>query len=132
MSVSAGFAPVSIGADFNGSLTNPAIRAALYTLRVTPGIVSEDGGFPFSVDRDSVGPMAKTTEDLINLLNVILDRTHPEVPEAGFDVTRTRTWKDISIATIDPQRWHLPASLQKQQHGSLEQIVSTLARTKPI
>ena len=52
VAVSAGFARVSIGADYNG---NPAIRAALYTIRTTPGTVSEDGGFPFLVDRDSNG-----------------------------------------------------------------------------
>lgn len=84
MGVSANFAPVATGADYNGSLTNPAIRAALYTLRTTPGAVSEDGGFPFSVDRDSVGSMAKCTEDLVNLLNVIADTSHPRVPKDGY------------------------------------------------
>ena len=108
MAVSAGFAPVSIGADFNGSLTNPAVRAALYTLRTTPGIVKEEGGFPFAVDRDSVGPMAKCTEDLISLLNVMVDTSHPEVPKGGYGKLPERQWKCISIATLDPHRWHLP------------------------
>ena len=123
MAVSAGFAPVSIGADFNGSLTNPAIRAALYTIRATPGTVSEDGGFPFSVDRDSLGPMAKCTEDLIDLLNVIADTSHPKVPNAGYGKSSGRQWKDISIATLDPHRWHLPEEVQKSQPGALDQIV---------
>ncbi|KAL8901654.1 MAG: hypothetical protein Q9207_005095 [Kuettlingeria erythrocarpa] len=121
--VSAGFAPVSIGADFNGSLTNPAIRAALYTLRTTPGTVSEDGGFPFSVDRDSIGPMAKSTEDMANLLNVIADSSHPNVPQNGYGKSPGRPWKDISVATLDPNRWLLPEEVQKPQPGALDQII---------
>ena len=123
MAVSAGFAPVSIGAVFNGSLTNPAIRAALYTMRTTPGTVSEDGGFPFSVDRDSVGPMAKCTQDLSNLLNVMVDKACHEVPQGGYGSSPRREWKDISIALLDPHHWHLPEEVQKPQPGALEQIV---------
>ncbi|KAF2655536.1 amidase family protein [Lophiostoma macrostomum CBS 122681] len=115
VAVSAGFAPLSIGADFNGSLTNPAIRAALYTIRTTPGIVSEHRCFPFSKNRDSVGPMAKTPEDLIAFLDVIVDTSHPKLPR--------RQWKDIAIATLDPQHWHLPESVQKPQPGALDQII---------
>lgn len=121
--VSAGFAPISIGADFNGSLTNPAIRAALYTLRTTPGTVSEDGGFPLSVDRDSLGPMSKCTEDLTNLPNVIADTSHPEVPKKGYGKSSRRQWKVISIATLDPSCWYLLKEVQKPQAGALDQIV---------
>ncbi|KAI4654997.1 uncharacterized protein J4E78_007177 [Alternaria triticimaculans] len=122
VAVSAGFAPVSIGADFNGSLTNPAIRAALYTIRTTPGIVSEHRGFPFSKNRDSLGPMAKTTDDLVSLLNVIVDLSHPEVPDQGYNTSASRDWKDISFATMDPHHWHLPEAVQKPQPGALDQI----------
>ena len=123
MAVSAGFAPVSIGADFNGSLTNPAIRAALYTIRTTPGTVSDAGGFPFSLNRDSVGPMAKSTGDLVELLNIITDTTHPNVPDHGYSRTSSREWKDISIATLDPHIWRLPEWVQKPQPGALDEIV---------
>ncbi|KAI4649794.1 uncharacterized protein J4E79_009639 [Alternaria viburni] len=122
VAVSAGFAPVSIGADFNGSLTNPATRAALYTIRTTPGIVSEHRGFPFSKNRDSLGPMAKTTDDLVNLLNVIVDLSHPEVPDEGYNTSFSRDWKDISFATLDPHHWHLPEAVQRPQPGALDQI----------
>jgi amidase len=125
VAVSAGFAPVSLGADFNGSLTNPAIRAALYTIRTTPGIVSEHRGFPFSKNRDSLGPMAKSTEDLVNLLNVIVDVSQPEVPDQGYPTSLSRDWKDLSFATMDPHHWYLPEAVQKPQPGALDQIVST-------
>ena len=124
VSVSAGFAPLSIGADFNGSLTNPATRAALYTIRTTPGVVSEKGGFPFSKNRDSVGPMAKSTDDLVNLLNVIVDVSHLEVPDRGYDIEVSRGWKDVSFGILDPKHWHLLEDVQKPQPGALNQIVS--------
>ncbi|KAL8950602.1 MAG: hypothetical protein Q9222_003382 [Ikaeria aurantiellina] len=121
--VSAGFTPISIGADFNGSLTIPATRAALYTIRPTPGIVSKDGCFPFSKDRDSVGPKAKNTEDMIHLLNVMTDKSHPQVPEGGYGRSPARPWRDIAVATLDPKRWRLPEEVQKPQPGALDQIV---------
>ncbi|KAI4609138.1 hypothetical protein J4E83_008779 [Alternaria metachromatica] len=102
VAISAGFAPLSMGADFNGSLTNPATRAALYTIRTTPGIVSEHGCFPFSKDRDSVGPMAKSVEDLVGLLNVVVDVEHPGVPDQGYGTGVSREWRDVSFATLDP------------------------------
>ena len=126
VAVSAGFAPVSIGADFNGSLTNPATRAALFTIRTTPGIVSEHGGFPFSKNRDSVGPMAKSVEDLVGLLDVVVDVEHPGVPDRGYGTEVLRGWKDISFATMDPHHWHLPEAVQKPQPGALDQIVSAI------
>ena len=127
VAVSAGFAPLSIGADFNGSLTNPAIRAALYTIRTTPGIVSEHGGFPFSKNRDSVGPMARSVEDIVGLLDVIVDVEQPGVPDRGYNNTEvSRGWKDISFGTLDPKHWRLPEAVQKPQPGSLNQIVSAL------
>ncbi|OAQ62037.1 amidase family protein [Pochonia chlamydosporia 170] len=123
VAVSAGFAPVSIGSDFNGSLTNPAIRASLYTIRVTPGIVSEAGGFPFSVDRDSVDPMANGVEDLVNFLNIIADKSHPRVPSQGYGTEKRLGWGDLTIATLDPRKWYLSEQVQKPQPGALDQII---------
>jgi Asp-tRNA(Asn)/Glu-tRNA(Gln) amidotransferase A subunit family amidase len=76
--------------------------------------------------------MAKTVEDLVNLLNVIVDVSHPEVPDQGYETSLSRKWKDLSFATMDPRHWHLPESIQKPQPGALDQIVSTLKIfTKP-
>lgn len=68
--------------------------------------------------------MAKCTEDLINLFNVMADPSQPHVPKGGFGKAERRYWKDISIATLDPLHWHLPSEVQKPQPGALEQIVN--------
>ncbi|KAI4958062.1 hypothetical protein J4E86_003657 [Alternaria arbusti] len=133
VAVSAGFAPLSIGADFNGSLTNPATRAALYTIRTTPGIVSGRGCFPFSKNRDSVGPMAKCVADLVGLPNVIVDVEHPGVPERGYGTEVSREWGDVSFATLDPRRWCLAEGVQKPRPGALDEIIrETLAAYEKI
>lgn len=73
---------------------------------------------------DSVGPMAKCTEDLVDLLNVMVDKSHPRVPRAGYSQKSMRQWKDISIAYLDPHHWRLNEEVQKPQPGALDQIVS--------
>jgi hypothetical protein len=67
--------------------------------------------------------MAKSTEDLVNLLNVIVDVSHPEVPNDGYKTSSEREWKDLSFATVDPHHWHLPEAVQKSRPGALDQIV---------
>ena len=70
--------------------------------------------------------MAKCTEDLTNLLNIIADTSHPEVPKNGYGKSSRRQWKGISIATLDPHRWYLPEEVQEAQPGALDQIVRYL------
>ena len=70
--------------------------------------------------------MGKTTDDLVNLLNIIVDRSHPEVPDQGYNTSFSRDWKDISFTTMDPHHWHLTEAVQKPQLGALDQIVSAL------
>ena len=67
--------------------------------------------------------MAKCIEDLVSLLNIIADTSHCKVPNDGYKRSSGRTWKDISTATLDPHRWHLPEQVQKPQPGALDQIV---------
>lgn len=43
IAISAGLAPLSLGTETFGSLVHPAIRAALYTVKPTRGIVPGDG-----------------------------------------------------------------------------------------
>lgn len=71
--VSAGFAPIAIGTETDGSLITQANRASLYGLRPTQGLVSLSGIVPISRVLDSPGPLAKSVEDLANLLIVFVE-----------------------------------------------------------
>ncbi|KAJ4146116.1 hypothetical protein NW754_001579 [Fusarium falciforme] len=72
LAVAAGYSPVSIGGEANGSLTTPASRAALYALKCTPQTISTDRIFQAVPTFETVGGMAKSVKDLADVTNVIL------------------------------------------------------------
>lgn len=119
--VSAGYAPVSIGTETDGSLVCPAGRAALYTLKPTIGIIETAGIVPVSHNFNSPGPMARTPHDLALLLDVLVQ----EQPKGQISYTSalTRSWSDISVATLDPEEWKFPPEILKPVQDATTQIV---------
>ncbi len=53
----------------------PLTRAALFSIPPTLGLVSHEGIIPVSKLFDTAGPMAKSVEDLPNLLDILVDPT---------------------------------------------------------
>jgi amidase len=58
-----------------GSLTSPASRNALYTLKPTPGSIPGYGIFCASPREISPGAMTRTARDLVDTTAVLMDRT---------------------------------------------------------
>ncbi|OZJ06179.1 hypothetical protein BZG36_01023 [Bifiguratus adelaidae] len=83
--VSAGFAPVALGSETDGSIICPSNRAALYGIKPTVGLTSRSGVIPISATQDTVGPMAKSTWDAAAILSVIagVDPEDPATSETG-------------------------------------------------
>lgn len=72
--VSAGFAPLALGTETDGSIVIAANRAALYGIKATVGAVSAVGVIPVAPkSMDSVGVMAKSAWDLATGLGVIVN-----------------------------------------------------------
>lgn len=61
----------AIGEDTGGSIRNPAALCNVSGLKVTYGRVSRYGAIAYASSLDSVGPTAKTVEDLAYTLEVI-------------------------------------------------------------
>ncbi|KAL2279473.1 hypothetical protein FJTKL_13367 [Diaporthe vaccinii] len=118
VAVSAGYAPVSIGIETDGSLIVPAGRAALYTIKPTIGLVPQAGIVPISSHFDSAGPMTKSVYDLAILLDAISEK------DSGFSFTSSLTgsWSDISVGTLDPLKWMFPVSSIEPVPMASEQI----------
>lgn len=56
--------PVAIGTDTGGSVRVPAALCGIYGLKVTHGRVPLTGVFPLASSLDTVGPLARTIDDL--------------------------------------------------------------------
>lgn len=119
--MSAGYAPVSIGTETDGSLIVPAGRAALYTIKPSIGLVPQAGIVPISSHFDSAGPMTKSVYDLAILLDAISEKDSA----VSFTSSMTSSWGDISVGTLDPSKWMFPVSSIKPVPMASEQIVRT-------
>ena len=69
--IAANFATVGLGTDTGSSIRGPASHQSLVGFRTTMGLSSRDGIAPLSASRDVGGPMARTVEDAVVVLEVI-------------------------------------------------------------
>jgi amidase len=107
-SIAAGFAPLSIGSETSGSLTLPADRAALYTIKPTTldgGIVSGKGVVPVSHNFDTTGPMTKSVWDEAVCLDIMVDEGKATGRPAGGYVSCLKDpgWSDLRVGYLEPK-----------------------------
>jgi amidase len=103
--VAAGFAPLSVGTETDGSIICPASLNGVAAIKPTVGAVPTAGVVPISASQDSPGPMARTVDEVALLLEVltatpgIVDRVREGV--RGVRVGVARTWRTGHAATDD-------------------------------
>jgi amidase len=114
--VAAGFSPISIGGEVDGSLTQPACRAALYALKPTVGKVPSTGTFGFTTFLDSHGAMAKTVRDLADITSILMG-------DEGLSDKMKKSWKGLRIGMVDPVIWEPAAFVVEPVQEFTEQIV---------
>ncbi|KAK2594393.1 hypothetical protein QQS21_007899 [Conoideocrella luteorostrata] len=119
VAVSAGYAPVSLGTETDGSLICPAGRASLYTIKPGIGYVPQDGMVPISSHFDSAGPMAKNVYDLV----VVLDAIRNDEGSESLVHNVAGSWEDISVGTLDPEVWKFPDTFVKPVAEATEQVL---------
>jgi aspartyl-tRNA(Asn)/glutamyl-tRNA(Gln) amidotransferase subunit A len=71
VAIAAGLAPCGLGTDTGGSIRIPAAMCGLVGLKTSPGVVSRAGVFPLSRTHDTVGPLARSVEDIAQLLGIL-------------------------------------------------------------
>ncbi len=69
--VAANFGTVGLGTDTGNSIRGPSSHNALVGIRSTMGLTSRDGIIPLYLRNDIGGPMARTVEDAVRMLEVI-------------------------------------------------------------
>ena len=71
--LAADMVPLAIGTDSGGSIRSPAMMNGIVGLKPTFGRVSTDGLFPLAPSMDTVGPMARTVEDVALAFDCLVD-----------------------------------------------------------
>lgn len=69
--VAANFGAVGLGTDTGNSIRGPSSHNCLVGIRSTMGLTSRDGIIPLYLRNDVGGPMARTLEDAVRILEVI-------------------------------------------------------------
>lgn len=69
--VAAGYAPLAVGTETNGSIVSPSGMCGLVGIKPTVGLVSRSGIIPISHFQDTAGPMATTVADAAAMLSVL-------------------------------------------------------------
>jgi len=85
VAIAAGFAPLAVGTETDGSIVSPANVCGVVGLKPTVGLVSRSGIVPISAAQDTAGPMASCVADAAALLSAMAgpDPADPATAQSG-------------------------------------------------
>jgi amidase len=84
VAVAAGYAPLAVGTETNGSIICPAAVNGIVGIKPTVGLVSRHGIVPIAHSQDTAGPMATNVRDAAHLLDAMVGHD-PDDPAAPAD-----------------------------------------------
>ncbi|CAG9998783.1 unnamed protein product [Clonostachys byssicola] len=124
--VSAGYSPLALGTETDGSLVQPAARAALYALKPTPGSVKMDGAWTLSHHFDAIGGMTKSVTDLAIITELLhTDQVRSKLPTGGYLSSLSKSFEGLKVGFLDPEIWHLPERLCPQIPSVVQELNET-------
>ncbi|MCY0386268.1 AtzE family amidohydrolase [Robbsia sp. Bb-Pol-6] len=96
--VAAGFVPLTLGSDTNGSIRVPASCCGVFGLKPTFGRLPRTGSFPFVNSLDHLGPFAATVADLALAYDIL------QGPDAADPACAQRAPEPVSARLSDRPR----------------------------
>ena len=93
-------------------------------MKPTIAIISQEGIVPITSLCDSVGPMAKSVEDLANLMDVLVDPSKTKIPDGGYLSAVTAVWEGLKIGSLDPEKYQYPESERRSEPAAESQMVN--------
>lgn len=129
--IAAGFAPLALGTDTGGSIRSPAMMNGVVGLKPTFDRLSTKGVFPLAPSMDTVGPMARTLEDVgvaFQCLDGNPDGGIPELASPPRFALLDHLWREDLVADNDIVS-HFETAMSDLEHmGSVlthERVAST-------
>jgi AtzE family amidohydrolase len=101
--VAAGLVPLALGSDTGGSIRLPAALCGVFGLKPTFGRLNRNGCFPLAASFDTVGPFARTVDDLAAAYQAMLGVSpdHDEAPVAVRPARHHGRSDSLRVATAD-------------------------------
>ncbi len=132
VNVAAGLAMASIGTDSGGSIRIPAAFSGVSGLTPTFGRIGRTGCVPFSHSMGSVGPLARSVEDLALLLEAIAgfdpaDRTSSRRPAPRYSQELSRRSRPLRLGTCE--RYVQAVGVQADVAAAMSTFVEVLRST---
>ena len=93
--VAAGLAAAALGSDTMGSIRLPAAYCGCFGLKPTQGAAPLDGVAPLAPSLDHVGPLARTADDALALLEIMSGR--PAEPEGNWHPVRLAAFDRVAL-----------------------------------
>jgi len=84
--LAAGLCDLALGSDTGCSIRLPAAACEVVGLKSEWGLIATDGVYPLCPTLDTVGPMARSVEDVALMWSVLAERPVPEPGLAGLRV----------------------------------------------
>jgi amidase len=107
VAVAANLCVVAVGTETDGSIACPASMNGIVGLKPTVGLVSRTGIIPISKTQDTAGPMARSVEDAVILLQSI----------TGADAMDITTLESIGKSVQDYTQWLDSGGLEGKRIG---------------
>lgn len=70
--VAANLTLLAVGSETSGSIVHPSVHNGIVGIKPTVGLISRSGIIPISRSQDTAGPMARTLEDAVRALEVMV------------------------------------------------------------
>ncbi|MDR5836446.1 AtzE family amidohydrolase [Caballeronia sp. LZ034LL] len=99
--VAAGFVPVTLGSDTNGSVRVPASLCGVFGVKPTYGRLSRHGAWPFVASLDHMGAFARNVDDLAAVYDALqfADPLDPACAARPFETAR-KTHGALHVARL--------------------------------
>nr|WP_245846132.1 Asp-tRNA(Asn)/Glu-tRNA(Gln) amidotransferase subunit GatA [Longibacter salinarum] len=107
--VAAGFCHIALGSDTGGSIRQPSAFCGTVGLKPTYGRVSRSGLVAYASSLDTIGPMARSVEDIATVLNIIAGEDASDSTSAPVDVPDYLEALDVTVGdTVSGLRVGIP------------------------